>query len=165
MFSSNTNLSLLKSWKHPNQWIVFQPFPSIIHCSHFTDANTKTHPFVHTLINVFPRSEIIVSGRPYFTTEQDVLINSIFWELSYVPIKVPTIKPPTLSLLRKRKALHLPSLPSKLFLSKESKYWLNVSQTWEIEIYIRKEKKEAFTNENFSSCSSVFITGLFLHWP
>lgn len=36
---------------------------------------------------------------------------------------------------------------------------------WEMEIYIRKEKKEAFTNENFSSCSRVFITGLFLHWP
>ena len=36
---------------------------------------------------------------------------------------------------------------------------------WEMEIYITKEKKEAFTNENFSSCSSVFITGLFLHWP
>lgn len=128
MFSSRADLSLLKSWKHPNQWVVFQPFPSIIHCSHFTDTNTKTHPFVHTLINIFPRSGIIVSGRPYFTKEQDVLINSIFWELSSVPIKVPAIKPPTLSPLRKQKAFHLPSLPSKLFSSKESKYWLDVSQ-------------------------------------
>lgn len=62
-----------------------------------SQMQTQKHILLHiTIINTFPRSRIFVSGKPYFTKEQDVLINSIFWELSYVPIKVPIVKPSTL---------------------------------------------------------------------
>lgn len=63
-----------------------------------SQMQTQKHILLYiTLINTFPRSRIFVTGKPYFAREQDVLINSIIWELSYVPIKVPIVKTSTLS--------------------------------------------------------------------
>ena len=65
MLSSNANLSLLKYWKC-SHWIVFPQFLSIIHCSHFTDANTKTHPFVHNNHKYFPKVRSICVRKALF---------------------------------------------------------------------------------------------------
>ena len=151
-FSSNASLSLLEYWRHSHEWIVCAQFPSIVHCSHLTDANTKTHPFVRNNYKYFPKVRDICVRKAFFyqrtgCSDKLNILRIIIGTYQCSPWKPSALHWEThkplvclhcLSNCPHTRDLHIGSV---------------IYTLWETEIYIIREMNEMFMTENFKMVS------------